>query len=70
MLLALVLVPFGLARFAIAAWIVWYVMRARQNVYGGRWWAGALRALAVGLVYLVLLACAMAALVVAAIMLR
>jgi len=70
MLLALVLVPFGLVRFAIAAWVVYYAMRARQVVYGGRWWAGILRALVVGTIYLVLLGIAMAALVVVAVMLR
>ncbi len=70
MLLAMMLLPFALTRYVIAAWIVFYVMRARQGVYGGRWWAGALRALVVGLVYLVLLGFAMAGLVVVAVMLR
>lgn len=70
MLLALLLVPFGLVQIAIAAWVVFYAMRARQRVYGGRWWAGILRALSVGLIYLVLLSLAMAGLVVAAVMLR
>ncbi len=27
----------------LGAWIVYYVIRARQVVYGGRWWAGLLR---------------------------
>ena len=48
MLLAMLLLPFDLAKFILAGWIVYYVMRARQNVYGGRWWAGLLRAMVIG----------------------
>lgn len=70
MLLALLLIPFGIVRVAIAAWVVYYAMRARQVVYGGRWWAGLLRTFAVGIAYLVLLAVAMAGLVVVAVTLR
>lgn len=70
MLLALLLLPAGVLHYAIAAWIAYYAMRARHVVYGGRWWAGLLRACLVGSTYLVLLGMAMAALVVMAIMLR
>ncbi len=70
MLLALLLVPFGIVKLAIAAWVLFYAMRARQRVYGGRWWAGMLRAFGVGAIYLVVLSLAMAGLVVVAVMLR
>lgn len=70
MLLVLVVVPWPIARLPVVLWIIYYAMRSRRVVYGGRWWAGALRALAIGLTYLVLLGLAMAALVVASVMLR
>jgi hypothetical protein len=70
MILAFLLVPFAPVRFAIAAWIVFYAMRARQTVYRGRWWGGLMRALAIGILYFILLAVAMLGLLVVAIMLR
>lgn len=70
MLLALVLLPFGIVKTALLLWVVYYAMRARHVVYGGRWWAGLLRAAAIAIVYLVLLALAMAALVLLAVTLR
>lgn len=70
MLLALLLVPFGLVRMAIAGWIVFYAMRARHVVYRGRWWAGLLRALFIAIAYTVLLGFAVGALVIMAVMLR
>ncbi|MCC6868023.1 MAG: DUF3667 domain-containing protein [Burkholderiales bacterium] len=70
MLLVLVVVPWPIARVPVVLWVVYYAMRSRHVVYGGRWWAGALRALVIGLTYLMLLGLAMAALVVASVMLR
>ncbi|MCC7042050.1 MAG: DUF3667 domain-containing protein [Burkholderiales bacterium] len=70
MLLVLVVVPFPVVRAPVGLWVVYYAMRARHVVYGGRWWAGLLRALVVGFIYLVLLSLAMAALVLASAMLR
>ena len=69
-LLLLVLVQFEPVRFALALWIVFYVMRARQVVYRGRWWAGLLRAILIATVYTILMGLATAALLVAAVMLR
>lgn len=69
-LLVIVLLPFGPARLALFAWIVIYVLLARQRVYGGRWWGGVIRAFVIAMVYTVLMALAMAALLVAAVMLR
>ncbi len=69
-LLVIVLVPFDPLRFGLFAWIVFYVMRARQRVYRGRWWAGLIRAFLIAIVYTVLMGLAMAALLVAAVMLR
>lgn len=70
MLLVLVLVPFGPVKAAVVLWVVYYAMRARQVVYGGRWWAGMLRAFVIAMIYLVLLALAVAGLVIVAVMLR
>lgn len=70
MILAFLLVPFGVARAGIALWILFYAMRARQVVYGGRWWGGLARALLVGTIYLVLLAVAIMGLLAVAVMTR
>lgn len=70
MILAFLLVSFGAARAAIAAWIVFYAVRARQVVYRGRWWGGLLRAFVIAIFYFVLLALAMLGLLAVAVMLR
>jgi hypothetical protein len=70
MMMLLVVLPFGPVKAAVAFWIVFYVLRARQRVYRGRWWAGLLRSLAIATCYLVLVAIAMFGLLVAAVMLR
>lgn len=70
MILAFLLVPLGPVRFALALWILYYAMRARQVVYGGRWWGGLLRVVPIAVAYLVLLAFAMLGLVAMAVMLR
>ena len=69
-LLALALAPFELVRVAIAAWAVWYFVRARQVVYSGRWWANLARTVVVATAYLTLLGFAVAGLVAVAILLR
>jgi Protein of unknown function (DUF3667) len=69
-ILLILLLPFAPLRYAIMAWIVFYVMRARQIVYRGRWWGGFLRALAIAVVYLALMALAIAGLLMMAVMLR
>ncbi|HTQ00689.1 MAG TPA: DUF3667 domain-containing protein [Casimicrobiaceae bacterium] len=70
MILAFLLAPFAAARVAIAAWIAFYAVRARQVVYRGRWWAGLLRAVVIAICYLVLLSLAMLGLLAVAVMLR
>jgi hypothetical protein len=70
MILAFVLVPWGLVHFAIALWILYYATRARQVVYGGRWWGGLLRAIPIAIIYLALLGFAMLGLLAMAVMLR
>ncbi len=70
MLILLLLVPWAPARWAIGIWIVYYVMRARQTVYRGRWWGGALRAMAIAAFYLFLIAFAMLGLVAVAALVR
>ncbi|MBK9117323.1 MAG: DUF3667 domain-containing protein [Betaproteobacteria bacterium] len=69
-LLALVLAPFELVRVALFAWIVYYLIRARQVVYRGRWWANLLRTFVIAIAYLTLLGFAIAGLVAVAVLLR
>ena len=69
-LLLILVIPVAPVRFAIMLWIVFYVMRARQVVYRGRWWAGVLRAFVIAIAYLVLMSLAMVGLLAVAIMLH
>lgn len=69
-MILLMLLPMPWLKFALALWIVYYAMRARQLVYGGRWWAGLIRAFFVATVYAVLASFAIMGLLAAAIMLR
>lgn len=57
-------------RTASLLWVVYYVLRARNVVYGGRLWAGVLRALLVATVYACIAVLALAGLVLAAAILR
>jgi len=70
MLLLFLLLPFGPFRFALALWIIYYAMRARQVVYRGRWWGGILRAFVVGIAYIALLSMAIVGLLLLAVMIR
>ena len=70
MIIAVLLMPLGIAKFAIALWIVFYAMRARQLVYRGRWWGGLARALLIATAYSVILAFAIMGLLVLAIVLH
>ncbi len=69
-IITMLLVPWQPVRVAIALWILFYVMRARQLVYRGRWWAGLLRAFAIAIVYVVLVSLAIVGLLAVAVMLR
>ncbi|MFO1314071.1 MAG: DUF3667 domain-containing protein [Burkholderiales bacterium] len=69
-LLALVLVPFGPVRFAIVVWTAFYLVRARQIVYRGRWWANLARTFVVAIAYLSLMGFAIVGLVATAVLLR
>lgn len=64
------LLPYEPLRWAIAAWIVFYLVRARKVVYRGRWWGVVMRGFLIGTVYVVLLALVMAGLLTMAVMLR
>lgn len=66
----MVLIPVTPIRILLGLWIVFYVLRARQLVYQGRWWAGILRALLVAMLYTVLISLAMLGLLIAAVLLR
>ena len=63
MIIAMLLVPRGIAQVPLALWILIYVSRARRKVYAGSWLGGFMRSATVAIVYLFLLALAMAALV-------
>jgi hypothetical protein len=64
------LVDVAVVRAALALWILVYGLRSMKLVYGGRWPGVVLRASAIAFVYLLFYSVAMAALVVAAVMLR
>ena len=64
MLIAIIVAPpLPALRWALVAWIVVYVGRARGNVYGGTWLGGLFRTLVSAWVYIVLLAMVIAALI-------
>ena len=63
MIIAMLLVPRGVAQVPLALWILIYVARARRKVYAGSWLGGFTRSILVAIAYVVLLALAMAALV-------
>ena len=69
-LILMVIIPVIWIRVLLGFWIVIYVLRARQRVYRGRWWAGMLRAILVAMVYTVLIMLTMLGLLVAAVLLR
>lgn len=69
-LVAFVLVDWGLLRFLLVLLMIWYAWRARRNVYGGPWWAGALRMSAVAFAYTILISLAMLGLLIAAVLMR
>jgi hypothetical protein len=70
MVILLLVLPFGWVQAVISIWTVYYVLRARNLVYGGRRWAGVLRSFVVVLVYSVVAVLGVAGLVVAAAMMR
>jgi Protein of unknown function (DUF3667) len=71
MMVALALaVPYPPFRWLLVVWMLYYVMRAKQVVYGGRWRGRVIRSLAVFMVYAIALAAATVGLVAAAILWR
>jgi hypothetical protein len=71
MIAALLLaVPFEPIRWLLLAWTLYYVVRAKQVVYGGAWRGRVLRSLAVIVVYGIVLSAATVGLVFVAILLR
>jgi hypothetical protein len=64
MLIVTVLLPIPPVRWAIAAWILVYAIRAGSRIYGGGWLSVLARLVPVGAVYLLLLLLAMSALLV------
>jgi hypothetical protein len=63
MIIAMVIAPWKTLQAVLAVWIVVYVVRARQKVYGGSWLGGLLRSVLVASVYIVLLGSLMVGLV-------
>jgi hypothetical protein len=70
MLILFVAVPYTSFRDVLALWFIYYVFKARSLVYGGRWWAGVLRALTVAFVYTILVTFAIIGLLALAVVLR
>jgi hypothetical protein len=71
MIAALLLaVPIEPIRWLLLAWMLYYVVRAKQVVYGGAWRGRLLRSLAVIVVYGIVLIAATVGLVFIAILLR
>ena len=67
---ALALVHFGFFRAVLIVWAIIYAVASLKAVYGGSWAGAVLRAAAIALCYSILFGIAIAALVVAAILLR
>lgn len=65
-----ILAPWAWLNWLLAAWVVYYVLRAKHMVYGGSRWGAVLRGLFVLVVYAILFAFATLALIFAAILLR
>jgi hypothetical protein len=65
-----ILTPWAWLRWLLAAWLVFYVLRAKHEVYHGSRWGGVLRTFFVAVVYSVLFFFAMIALIFPAILLR
>ena len=64
------LVPWPWLRWLLAAWVVYYVLRAKREIYRGSGWGGVLRGFFVAIAYSILLFFAMIALIFPAILLR
>jgi len=62
-------IPWVLARAAVGAWILVYLLRSVRTVYGGPWLGIAARGLVLLSVYVMLLGCMTAALLIAAVLL-
>jgi len=69
-LLVMLLIPVAPVRTVLLLWILAYVPWSVKTVYGGSWLGIAARVIVVSVVYLFCFALAMAALVVAAVLLR
>ena len=65
-----ILVPWAWLRWLLAAWVVYYVLRAKHEIYRGSRWGGVLRGFFVAAVYSFLFLFAMIALIFPAILLR
>jgi Protein of unknown function (DUF3667) len=65
-----ILTPWAWLRWLLAAWAVFYVLRAKHEIYRGSRWGGVLRTLFVAVVYSVLFFFATIALIFPAILLR
>jgi hypothetical protein len=57
------LAPWTWLRALLAAWGIYYVIRAKHDVYGGAWWGRAVRTLGVAVVYAITLVLATVVLV-------
>ncbi|MET0442767.1 MAG: DUF3667 domain-containing protein [Casimicrobiaceae bacterium] len=69
-LIAALVVPWQPVRIALGLWVVYYVGRAKRNVYGGPWWARLTRSLFVATAYGIAVVTGIAGLMLASILLR
>jgi Protein of unknown function (DUF3667) len=69
-LIAVLVVPWQPVRVALGLWIVYYLARAKRNVYGGTWWGRLLRSLFVVTTYPMAVGMGIAGLMLASILLR
>ena len=65
-----ILVPWVWLSWLLAVWVVYYVLRAKREIYRGSGWGGVLRGFFVAIAYSILLVFAMIALIFPAILLR
>jgi hypothetical protein len=70
MLIAVLVVPWQPVRIALGLWVVFYIARAKRNVYGGPWWGRLARSLFVATAYSIAVVTGIAGLMLASILLR
>jgi len=63
-------VPWNAVRWGLAAWMLYYIARSKQAVYGGSWWGRVLRSLFVVVTYFIAVCTGLVALLFVSILIR